>query len=192
MSTPFKIFQENKTILSISERKGKWSDKTIRDWRDKVRRRPQFSCARSLWRSKMRELLLTDTGRYSSLNLSGAGSQGITEINFSLAFWSLKHFILLKIAEHPKKLLFLYTVSLDIYYIKSKKKCWSLKTTQADIPSAMRLRSSLQVSCSFGKILLCDHEEMGREKGQWCVSTVIMGDLVIFLKGSQLLLGVSK
>lgn len=114
----------------------------------------------------MGELLLTDTGHYSFLNLSGAVSQDITERNFSLAFWSLKHFILLKIAQHPKKLLFLYTVSLDIYYIKNKKKCWSLKTLQVDIPSAMRLRSSLQVSCSFGKIPPCNHEGMGIEKGQ--------------------------
>lgn len=91
------------------------------------------------------------------------------------SFWSLTRFILLKVAEHPKKLLFLYTVPLDIYYTKNNKKCWSLKTLQVDFPSAMRLRSSLQVSCSFGKIPPCNHEGLGIGKGQWCVSTVVMG-----------------
>lgn len=114
----------------------------------------------------MGELLLTDTGHYNFPNLLATVSQDITERNFSLAFWSLKHFILLKIVEHPKKLLFLYTVSLDIYYIKNNKKCWSLKTLQVGFPSTMRLRSSLQVSCSFGKIPPCDHEGLGIEKGQ--------------------------
>lgn len=40
-------------------------------------------------------------------------SQVLTEQNFSLTSLSLKHSVLLKIAEHSKELLLLYTMSLD-------------------------------------------------------------------------------